>query len=551
MQRKADKLAQDVFDMVIIGGGVYGLCTAWDATLRGLKIAVLEKDDFAHASSSVNYKLIHGGLRYLQHLDFKRMRISIRERRHMMTMAPHLVSPVEFVVPCYGHGMKGPEVLWTALQINDLVGFDRNKGIDRERRIPRGHLLSREECLRRVPGLSADGLTGGAVYYDAQMYSAERLALSFGRAAERDGATLINYAEVTGLNVEGGRVQSATVRDKVSGRTLTVRGNLFINMTGPWSEITRQLLHTPQPEHHVIRSKGVQLFTRSLAECGFTVQTRQVDKTAIIARGGRSLFVTPWRGKSFIGQSDTIYEGDPDDFEITEQDIAAFLSEFNEAYPAARLTRDDIEYWLGGMIPVGTDDPNADAANISHRYEILDHEKEDGVGNMISVIGVKFTITRYIAEQVVDRALKKLGRPAAPCSTAKQKVYGGDIDQVSGAVQAAMAQHDLDHTTAHHLVRLYGSEIDRVMRYAREHGSLGRHVAGSKEALRAEIVHAVREEMALHVDDVLIRRSDMGTLGYPGADTVKDVAQLMASELGWDDDTRRAEIERIRTYYRV
>lgn len=551
MKRNVEAPGREHFDVVIVGGGVYGLCTAWDAALRGLKTIVLEKNDFSHASSSANYKLIHGGLRYLQHLDLKRMRISIRERRLMMRMAPHLVSPVEFVIPCYGHGMKGPEVLFAALLINDFMGFDRNRGIETGRRIPRGHLIGRDECRRRIPGLPADRLSGGAVYYDAQMYSAERLALSFGRAAEREGARLLNYARVLGMKTTDGRITHAIVRDEATGNTFEVRGSLFINMTGPWSEITRQLPLTPKPEEHVVRSKGVQFFTRALAECGFTVETKQKDKTALIARGGRSLFVSPWRGTSFIGQSDKIYEGNPDAFEITEEDIREFLDEFNQAYPHARLTRGDVIHWLGGMIPVGTDDPNADVANISHRYEILDHEKEDGMANMISVIGVKFTIARYIAERVVNRCLKKLGRPRQPSRTADQKVFGGEIGDVSAAIRTIMEEHGLDHVTAHHLVRLYGSEVRAVLRLAEEEPDLARHVDGSNEALRAEVVHAVREEMALHLDDVLIRRSDIGTLGYPGDATVDDVARLMARELGWDEAARSAEMERVRSLYRV
>jgi glycerol-3-phosphate dehydrogenase len=551
MTRCPDAVLTELYDLVIIGGGVYGLCTAWDASLRGLKVIVLEQKDFAHASSSVNYKLIHGGLRYLQHLDLSRMRISIRERRHMMTMAPHLVAPVEFVIPCYGHGIKGPEILRVALWLNDLMGFDRNRGIEAARSIPRGHLISRAECLRRIPGLPANGLTGGAVYYDAQMYSAERLALAFGRSAEQAGARLLNYAKVVGMTTGSNRIESVSVKDALSGRMFSVRGKAYANMTGPWSEITRQYLHTDQPHEHVVRSKGVQLFTHRLSEYGFVVQTKQIDKTAVIARGGRSLFVTPWRGSSFIGQSDTIYEGNPADFTIAEQDIVEFLAEFNEAFPAAKLQRSDVHYWLGGMIPVGDEDPNAEAANISHRYEILDHEKEDSITNLVSVIGVKFTISRHIAEMVVDRILAKLGLPHTASTTASLHVYGGDILDVAQASVLLANQHNLDEVTARHMTHLYGSRAAHVMSYADESPDLAGHVSGSGESLRAEIIHAIREEMAVNLDDVLIRRTDLGTLGYPGDATIEDVARIMAKELGWDQSVKRKQINMIRDFYRI
>lgn len=551
MKRSVQNFEGHCFDVVVIGGGVYGLCTAWDASLRGLSVALLEKDDFAHASSSANYKLIHGGLRYLQHLDFRRMRISICERRHMMTMAPHLVAPVEFIIPCYGHGIKGPEILRSALLINDLMGYDRNRGIEPGRRIPRGRIISADEYRRRIPGQCRENLTGGAVYHDAQMYSSERLALSFGRAAEKLGACLLNYAEVKHIAREGDRVTHLEVMDKVAGRTFNVHGNLFVNMTGPWSEITRQLLSTNQPVPHVVRSKGVQIFTRSLASTGFTVETRQKDTTAVIARGGRSLFIQPWRGKSFIGQSDRIFSGNPDDFEITEEDIAEFLKEFNEACPSAGLSRKDVVHWLGGMIPVGNDDPNPEAANISHRYEILDHEREDGICNMISAIGVKFTISRYIAEKVVDRCLRKLGRRQQPSLTTRQRTFGGDVEDVKRLAGYLTREHGWDLPTASHLAHLYGSENRELLALCRENPDWAKHLDGSGEAIRAEVIHAIREEMALHMDDVIIRRSDMGTLGYPGDAMVEDIARLMSEELGWDEETRLAEIRRVRRLYRI
>lgn len=545
LTRKPERLTDRVYDVVIIGGGIYGLTTAWDAALRGMSVLVLEQADFAHATSSAHYKLVHGGLRYLQHLDLKRMRISIRERRWMMQAAPHLVSPVEFVIPCYGHGMKGAEVLRAAFLLNDLIGWDRNRGIEAGRRIPRGRLLSKTECLRRVPGFRAEGLKAGAVYADAQVYSSERFAMAIARSAAEAGAVLINNAEVVGAILEETKVTGLRVRDRARGETVTVQGKLVVNMTGPWSEITRALIRDPNPPREVIRSKGVQFFTRPLADCGFTVETRQKDRSAKIARGGRSLFVQPWRGCSFIGQSDKLYKGPPGDFAVTEADLQAFLAEFNEAYPAAALKREDVIHVLGGMVPVGSDDPNPDAANISHRYEILDHATADGLQNFISVIGVKFTICRQIAEQVVDLCQRKLGTPVTPCPTRTAKVWGGQLPNVAEAVTALASRTGLPPPAAAHLVHLYGDKAETVL----EVGGDPTPLPGRGETLAAEIRHAVLQEAPRNLADVVLRRTDLGTLGHPGHEALKTAAGLMGDLCGWDATRQTAEIAAVDALY--
>ena len=187
MRRDLKALSATLYDLIIIGGGIHGLSAAWDAALRGLKVALIEQGDFGGATSANSFKIVHGGLRYLQHLNFKRMRMSIGERSHLMRLAPHLVSPLPFLVPCYGHGIKGPEALRAALAVNDMVSADRNKHLDPAVHLPGGHLLSREGCLEQFPGLMANGLTGAAVFYDGQMYDSERLCLEFALSASDAG----------------------------------------------------------------------------------------------------------------------------------------------------------------------------------------------------------------------------------------------------------------------------------------------------------------------------------------------------------------------------
>ncbi|MBP7829863.1 MAG: glycerol-3-phosphate dehydrogenase/oxidase [Kiritimatiellae bacterium] len=532
MKRDLARLDNESFDLVIIGGGVYGLSAAWDAALRGLKVAVLEKGDFGAATSSGSLKLIHGGLRYLQHLNFARMRMSINERRRMLRIAPHLVHPLEFVMPCYGHAMKGPEAMRLALLFNDAMSFDRNRGLDRAHAIPGGRTLSPAECLERLPGIRREGLTGGAVFHDAQMHNSERLTLAFGLSAAGRGAALANYAEVTGFHLEQQTIRSAVVRDRLSDRVFCVAGRLFLNMTGPWSDITAGLLTSPAPARRVVRSKGVQLVTRALPPAAaFPIESRQRDLTAVIKRGGRNYFVTPWRGLSIIGTTDTLYEGAPDDFAITEPDIGEFLAEINALYPAG-LERKDVRFWIGGLRPLGDEDTNPEHAKASHRSQVRDHAREGGPANLVSVVGVKYTVCRRIAEQVVDLAARRLGGSADRCRTGETPLAGGDIGDFDAFRSGA----------EDHLARNYGTQMKEVLALAKDNPAWAEKIPGSTEVRAAEVIHAVREEMAVHLADVVLRRTDLGTLGHPGRPALEACARLMAAELAWTPGRTEEEL---------
>ncbi len=552
MIRDLKKLADETFDLVIVGGGVYGLSTAWDAAQRGLKVAVLEQADFGQATSSASLKLIHGGLRYLQHLNFIRMRVSIAERKHMLFLAPHLVHPLEFLIPGYGHGMKGPEALQLALLASDVMSFDRNKGLDDpQKHIPMGRRASVEECVRRIQGLKQEGLTGGGSFYDAQMYNSERLTLAFGLSAAERGATLANYAQVRQFKMENGHIQAALVTDRLGNNHLEVRGRLFINMTGPWSDITVQLARTATPDRRVVRSKGIQLITRPFADMAFSVESKQKDSTVLIQRGGRNYFITPWRGRAFFGTTDTLYRGTPEDFAITQRDVAEFVDEFRGMYPASNLGYDDVTFWIGGMRPVGEEDSTPEVAKAAHKYEIVDHSREGGIQNLLSIVGVKYTICRHIAQKVVNAAFLKLGKPPPPCRTSVTRLSGGQIERFEDFLKEAVRTSKLTEKITRHLVLNYGSDWAAVLKLARQEPGLGKTVAGSDEVLAAEVVYAIRNEMAPKLTDVVMRRTDLGTLGHPGKAALEDCARLMARELGWNDARKAAELAEAEAVYRL
>ncbi|HEX7077063.1 MAG TPA: FAD-dependent oxidoreductase, partial [Candidatus Eisenbacteria bacterium] len=236
MRRDLDALADRTFDLVVIGGGAFGVFTAWDAALRGISVAILERGDWAEAASANCFKMVHGGIRYLQHLDFPRIRQSSRERNTFLRIAPHLVRPLPILIPTYGHGHSGPEILGAGLRAYDLLVWDRNRGIrDPALRLPAGRLLSTRETLALYPELPTAGLTGGALIHDGQMHSPARLALCVLRSAVEHGACAANYVEVTGFLRRGNEIEGVTARDRERDASFTVRGRAFVNAAGAWA----------------------------------------------------------------------------------------------------------------------------------------------------------------------------------------------------------------------------------------------------------------------------------------------------------------------------
>lgn len=548
MQRNLKRLSEETYDLLIIGGGVNGLSAAWDASLRGLKVALVEKKDFGAETSSATLKIVHGGLRYLQHLDFIRMRESIRERSTMLRIAPHLVEPFPFLVPTYGHLMQGKEAMTAAVLMNEFMSFDRNRQLsDPARRIPFGRIISKKECLELAPGVEQKGLTGGMIFYDAQMYNSERLTLCFALSAAEKGADLANYVEVTALVREGTRVTGAKAKDLLTGSEFEIRAKVTANMTGPWSDIVMGLLDKPKPDRRVLRSKGIQIVTPRLTDAiALAVPSAYEDPDAILSRGTRNFFITPWRGVSLVGTTDTVYEGDPDDFRITAKDVADFVEEINQSLPSAKLKPEQVPFAFGGLRPIT--EKNIDAGSkVARKYEVNDHTTDLGVEGFFTVIGVKYTTCRFLAEKVVNLAFEKLNRSSPKIMTENTPLAGGKIERFDEFMSRSVAERapGFDEAMMRHLVRSYGSDLAAITGLAKQDPKLGDRIPGSAEVAKAEIVHAVRQESALHLEDVVLRRTDLGTLGYPGRNALNACADIMGNELRWDAACRQREVQAV------
>jgi glycerol-3-phosphate dehydrogenase len=474
VKRDIAALAAREHDVLVVGGGVSGAAVAWDAALRGLDVALVEAADFASGTSWNSLKTIHGGLRHLQRANVAAVRASARERSTLLRIAPDLVRPLEFVVPTHGHGLRGREALGLAMAATDILTRGRNRGLKATHFIPRGRVLSAADIAARVPGLPTEGLSGGALWTDAQVASSERLVLAFLHSAAAEGAAVANYVAATALTREpGGRVTGALCRDGIGGGEFAIRARATINAAGPAIDTVLAAAGLRLPRVPLLRAWNLVL------------RRRIVPDVAVGGRAdGRFLFLVPWRDRTIAG---TGYE----DAAAPGGGVRAFLAQVGRAFPWAGITEADVALVHEGVVP------GRGAASLWTSHRVRDHAR-DGAPGLVSALGVKYTGARALAEEAVDAALRILGRPRAASRT--------------------------DAVVLHRASPCTGSLAD---------------------ATRS----AVREEMAIHLTDAVLRRLDLGTAGPPSPADVAAVADVMAGARGWDEASRAREKGALDEFY--
>ncbi|MBZ0268595.1 FAD-dependent oxidoreductase, partial [bacterium] len=434
MKRDVTSLREREFDVCVIGGGIFGVCAAWDAAQRGLSVALIERDDFAAWTSANSYKLIHGGIRYVQHMDVRRVRESSNERRAFLRIAPHAVRPLPIVIPTYGHGMKGKEVLRIGMGIYDALTPDRSRGLaDPARRVPACRTMSLTETLDFAPELPRDGLTGGALMHDGQMMNPPRLVLSFVHSAAAAGAVVANHVEAVSFERDANAITGVRFRDRLDGTEGTIRAKVTINAAGPYADL---LLDAGLDAHATRR----QPFSRDACfvvarplfddRRALAVQGATHDPEAHLSRGERHLFFAPWHGYTVVGTWHRVWDGDPNSLHVTTDELQGWLDEINAAYPAFHLTPGDVTRVNCGLVPFGENDEGAQHLKYGHRSSLIDHARVDAVDGLVTLIGVRLTMGRLEAERAVDVALRKLGRSGPRCRTAETPLHGGDTDDV-------------------------------------------------------------------------------------------------------------------------
>ena len=483
MIRDLPGLVEREFDVLVVGGGIYGLTIAYDAAQRGLSVALVEKADFGSATSFNHLKTIHGGLRYLQTADFTRMRESISERRAFARIAPRLVWPLAFAMPTKSSLTRNPLAWKAALAFDGVVGRRRNEGVDPERHLPPGRIVTGADCRALFEG-ALPSVSSAAVWHDYQMLESDRLTLSFASAAAANGARLANYVEAIRLLSAGGHVAGVSARDVLTGEAFDVRSRVVVNAAGPWVDT---LAGRASPDPGQIQLKAMNLVT-----------SRPARPAALVAptRAGRALVLLPWNGRTLVGTSESPDEHRPDDQAVSRREVDAFLAEVNETFPMLALKPEEITLVHRGIVPAARS--NGHLSLLSHP-RIIDHAAQ-GAARLISVIGVKYTTARAVAERVVDLVLRNLGRPRVPCRTAGTLLPGAGLTD--------------------------SQPVD-------------------------PIATAVREEMAQSLIDVVVRRTGLGAAGYPGDEVARHAAAAMGRLLHWSDDKVASELASLQRFYAV
>jgi glycerol-3-phosphate dehydrogenase len=554
MIRDLNQLQSEDYDLIIVGGGIYGAAICWEAVSRGLKVALLEKADFGSATSANSLKIIHGGFRYMQNGDIPRMKKSAREQRVLMHIAPHLVHPMPVLVPIYGHGLRGIEAFSIGLRLFNVICSPEDQLVDLEKNIPPARIISKDVCVKQIPYIEQDGLIGGGVFFDSQVYNSERLVISFLQSAWQHGAHIANYTEVVGFLVKDQQINGVMVNDVLDGDTFEVTARLVILACGPWNkEILRLICGNinPRPAGY---AKAINLITSKLFDkyaVGIRGQNKYLDGKYIPNTKDSYLFIAPWREYSLIGTAYTKYDNSPDDIKVEEEDISFFLKEFNRIFPAGKISQSDIDFAHVGLLPVSSNNGDRRRQLLSNKFEIVDHRK-DGYEGLVSVEGVKYTTARLVAQKSIDYILRNWGYQNVPSTSAESRLYGGEIGDFNNFLREAIKSNkrNLSEDQIEGLIYNYGSVYPQVLEYLQGSSGEQKDRIRDNRLLEAQIRYAVANEMAETLGDIVFRRTDLGSAGNPGGASLEFSAQIMAEELNWSQNRLDKELEEVQKVYK-
>ena len=525
------RLAAERFDVLVIGGGITGAGAALDAASRGLRVALVESRDLASGTSSRSSKLIHGGLRYLEQFDFKLVYEALRERDLLVSkLAPHLVKPISFMYPLYKKVVERPYVG------AGLVLYDSMEGTRRP--VPRHKHLTARGALKRAPALSPERLAGAMLYYDAQVDDA-RHTLTVARTAAAHSAVVATRVSATGLlrSADGARVTGARVRDEETGREVEVRAEVVVICAGVWTDLVHELGGV-KAGYKVRMSKGVHIVLPRAAVDASTGMIVRTDKSV--------LFFIPWGDHWIVGTTDTDWSGERAEPAPSEEDVEYILTAANRVL-ARPLTRADVIGVYAGLRPL-IDPSEGNGAKPTTKLS-REHVVDVPVPGLASIAGGKFTTYRLMARDVVDAAVAdfgRLGREVPGSVTDQVPLLGADgLAAVQPAALRLAEDYGVTRATVEHLLGRYGTLAEEVLSLVRVDPGLGRPLAEGHPYLRAEVAYAVTHEDALHVEDVLMRRTRLFIEAADGgAGAAADVAAIMGRLLGWSRRWRAAETRR-------
>lgn len=555
-RRDFEALDSTTFDLLIVGGGIHGLMSAYEAAARGLRVALVERGDFAAATSFNHQRTAHGGLRSLGSGRLDRARESIRERRTLARIAPRLLHPLPFIAGTYRSISRGRLAHRAAFEIDKWLARRRNVGVEPELHLPPPRLTSRAATLKLFHGIRTDGLTGGASWYDYQIVYSSRLAIAVAEAADAHGARLVNYAEAFGAISDGARVGGMRVRDVLSGDELDVRAALTLNAAGPRAgEVVRMF----GVRDRALPGDGLPLVLAMNLVTSKPASDMALAASPAGAVGGargataRMLTLTPWHGRALVGTMQRDHFAGGPDAHIAEADLERAIAEANSAFPALKLTRTDVTLVHRANVPA--ERGRHGHAEFLSAPQIHNHARH-GVPGAMTLVGVKFTTARAAAARAVATAAKILGRSrtgTGAVDTRSTPLPGAGIaDHEALAIETARAVHlELAPPLIRHLTALYGDRCAAIVRLMAQQSEWRMPLAAGRPNVGAEVIHAIRAEMACTLADIVVRRSELGSMQHPGGDIVRAAGAIAAEELNWDAERLNQQIEAVDALYRM
>jgi len=523
------------YDLIVVGGGIYGAAMAWEAVSRGLSVALLEKNDFGHATSANSMKTIHGGVRHLQKLNFLKFRESSNERRALMRIAPHLVTPLKCLIPIQNALTQNRWVMKAALLLNDILSSDRNKDMDCSRHILAAGVMNYEELINKIPSFKDLACTGAGYWYDAQAHNVERLVLSFALSAAKEGATVLNHASVERLITKNSSVDGVMVRDNFSKGSYKLSADTVVDCTGSCSKLHSEINNKTKP----CFSKAVNLVVRkSLFPCAVALKVK-TDTGAKITN--RQLFITPWRGQSIIGTWYFPVSNGLTDVYPTPPEFETCLQQANMIFPGVHIEPEDIVNVHAGLLPAESFVDKNNEPKLKNKPSILNASDHGGPQGLFCVSGIKLTTARRVAQRTIDYIFPRIRKS----DSNRRPLYGGDLGQTDAYYKTKKKHHQekLATNTIDRLIDNYGTNIDLIMDYIEDCPDLGRLVPGSSFLLRAELKFSVDHEMVFTLSDLLLRRVNTGQFEMPKKETIEFCAAFLTEYLDWSENEKTDNIK--------
>lgn len=539
MKRTVDSLKNTLFDVVIIGAGIHGAATAWACAGRGLKTALVDQDDFGGAASANSLKIIHGGLRYLQHLNIKRMRESIHSRQIITKLSPHNIRVISCFVPNSGFGLQSNLVMGLGLKLNDCIAFDRNRGIDRNCLIPSSKILSLSRCRELFPDIDWRGMRGGSLWYEAIAFNSERLTLDFIKDAVKNGATVANYIKIQKLLTDGsGRIMGCSAVDSLCQESFTIKARSVVVSGGAWNQYLCAAV--PKTEHHAKRyAKAVNIIVAKPLfpdhAVGLTGETGYQDRDAVLKKKGRFFFFVPWRGYTMIGTTYTRFDDSPDELKAETDDIAEILREINDIYPPAGLSMADVTYVHVGLVPRSAHDNEQEPdVQLEKETNVITAEDQTGIPEgAFFVKSVKFTTAPVVACNTADRLARYLEQPKRPAAPSGSSLPSSEPLQ---SIPSEFA----------YLSSRYGKECSDILPYVSKNPE---QISIHPPLSLGELEYFLQHEMAMKLGDVVFRRSELATAQCPEDTVLQAIATHMGRHFGWPQERIETEIQDVKDHF--